>query len=30
MENTEIDSIFTQSRKDKYVQMCTDYLNTNI
>jgi hypothetical protein len=30
LENTEIDSIFTQSRKDKYVQMCTDYLNTNI
>lgn len=29
LENTEIDSIFTQSRKDKYIQMCTDYLNTN-
>jgi hypothetical protein len=30
LENTEIDSIFTQLRKDKYVQMCTDYLNTNV
>lgn len=30
LENTEIDSIFTQVRKDKYIQMCTDYLNSNV
>ena len=26
LENIEIDSIFTQVRKDKYVQMCSEYL----
>lgn len=28
LENIEIDSIFTQARKDKYIEMCTNYLNS--
>lgn len=28
LENIEIDSIFTQERKDKYIEMCTNYLNS--
>lgn len=26
LENTDIDSIFTQNRKDKYILMCSNYL----